>query len=340
MSAAEKDFQDREHDDRKHADHKHEELKHDGGTRQLAPNTEAESDYDPSKYPSVALSVDLVVFAMTNTTLNVAVIERGESPFKGALALPGGFVQPHEDALTAAYRELAEETGLQLNNFRVHVEQLASYTEPNRDPRMRVVSVAHLVLLGQGQGQARVQSQAQGQGQGQGQAQARAQSLAQGQAQAQAGEQTRGEQTRGEQTQGEQKHEEGRPRAASAAEIPELSAGTDASAARWEPVHELNLEDLAFDHAEILSAGLERLAGKMEYTTVAASLVGEEFTISELRDVYTATWQSELPAGNFTRKMRSSLTPTGAKVRGVGAPASLFTVGSQWITPPWSRPEA
>lgn len=229
--------------------------------------------YAPKDYPSVALTVDLVVFAVVNKVLHVAVVERGAQPFLGKGALPGGFVQPDEDALTAASRELAEEAGLDLGIHRVFVEQLATFSAPLRDPRMRVVSVAHLVLL-----------------------------------------------------------------ASDGTDLVALRAGTDAAKAQWLPVHALDRTALAFDHADILAAGLERLAGKMEYTTIAAQLVPEEFTLSALRDVYTAVWQADLPAGNFTRKMRTSLTPTGRKVQAVGAPASLFRIGSEWISPPWSRP--
>ena len=104
-------------------------------------------DYDPRDYPAVALAVDLVVFAVSGGILQTAFVRRGGRPFRGSLALPGGFVGPHEDALQAAWRELEEETGLDLGAHRAHVEQLATFSSPRRDPRMRVVSVAHLALL-------------------------------------------------------------------------------------------------------------------------------------------------------------------------------------------------
>ncbi|WP_130796491.1 NUDIX hydrolase [Streptomyces otsuchiensis] len=107
--------------------------------------------YEPSDYPPFAVTVDLVVLTVRRHALCALVVRRGEDPFKGWWGLPGGFVLPDEDLATAAARELAEETGLQASGpdsgaAGVHLEQLATYGEPGRDPRMRVVSVAHLVL--------------------------------------------------------------------------------------------------------------------------------------------------------------------------------------------------
>ena len=100
--------------------------------------------YDPSDYPAVAVTVDLVVLTIRDDDLCVLLIRRGEAPYKGQWALPGGFIQPDENLDEAAVRELYEETGLSPHD--VHVEQLATYGAPRRDPRMRVVSVAHLAL--------------------------------------------------------------------------------------------------------------------------------------------------------------------------------------------------
>ncbi len=100
--------------------------------------------YDPSTYPAVAVTVDLVVLTIRDDRLCVLVVRRGEAPFRGRRALPGGFVKPTEDLHAAAARELAEETGL--TGAVVHVEQLRTYGAPRRDPRMRVVSVAYLGL--------------------------------------------------------------------------------------------------------------------------------------------------------------------------------------------------
>ncbi len=100
--------------------------------------------YDPRIYPPAAVTVDLVVLTIRQDRLMALVIRRGEAPFKGRLALPGGFVRPDEGLGQAAARELAEETSLATGT--VHLEQLASYGAPRRDPRMRVVTVAYLAL--------------------------------------------------------------------------------------------------------------------------------------------------------------------------------------------------
>ncbi|MBT2389490.1 MULTISPECIES: NUDIX domain-containing protein [Streptomyces] len=105
-------------------------------------------DYDPGAFPPFAVTVDLAVFTVREGRLHVLLVERGEDPFKGAWALPGGFVRPRESAGQAARRELAEETGLSGETVAdLHLEQLRTYSDPDRDPRMRVVSVAYTALL-------------------------------------------------------------------------------------------------------------------------------------------------------------------------------------------------
>jgi ADP-ribose pyrophosphatase YjhB (NUDIX family) len=95
--------------------------------------------------PVVMLAVDLVILTLRESSLHVLLIERGIEPYEGALALPGGFLQHSEEGLAAAaHRELSEEADLDVGPLRL--EQLGVYDDPGRDPRGRVVSVAHLAI--------------------------------------------------------------------------------------------------------------------------------------------------------------------------------------------------
>lgn len=228
--------------------------------------------YDPHDYPPVAVTVDVVALTIRDGKLAVLLVERGHQPFAGQRALPGGFVRI-ETLDQAALRELAEETGLTPGEGameRVHLEQLQTYGDPGRDPRMRVVSAAYLAF---------------------------------------------------------------------APSLPEPTAGSDAARAYWVPVDEA--KDLAFDHDAILADGLERARSKLEYTPLATAFTGTEFTIGELRQVYTAVWGEELHAGNFHRKVLSvpgfveSTGETTAKGGERGGPrAKLYRAGDARLLHP------
>ena len=230
--------------------------------------------YDPGAFPPFAVTVDIVVLSVTDV-LEVLLVERGNEPFLGALALPGGFVLPDESLDVAATRELEEETGLgSVELPDVHLEQLGSFGEADRDPRMRVVSVAYLAL-----------SPTQ----------------------------------------------------------PLPTAGSDAAAARWVSVDEALSGELASDHREIVELGVERARAKLEYTTLASTLAGSEFTLGELQHIYESTWGSELERANFRRKVLATpgfVEPTGdrRRGRGGGAPAATYrAAGAAALVPPIVR---
>ncbi|WP_245988233.1 NUDIX hydrolase [[Pseudopropionibacterium] massiliense] len=220
------------------------------------------------KLPVMTVAVDIVVLTIADARLQVALVERGIPPYEGKQALPGGFVLPGESVMDAARRELVEETGLDLDT--THLEQLATFGEPGRDPRGRVVSVAHLAL---------------------------------------------------------------------AASLGGLNPGSDASGARWCPVDDL--PSLAFDHDEILRTGVERARAKLEYTTVATRFCGPGFTMTELRRVYEAAWDTTIDPRNFSRKVlgsRGFVIECGTRSGGRGRPAALYRAGTaDGLHPPIMR---
>ncbi|AWS48330.1 NUDIX domain-containing protein [Streptosporangium sp. 'caverna'] len=222
---------------------------------------------------SVTVTVDLVILTVRRDQLRVLLIERGNKPYLGQAALPGGFVRDGETLDEAALRELSEETGL--DGRKLHLEQLHAYSDPDRDPRGRVITVAYLAL---------------------------------------------------------------------GPDLPLPVAGTDAAAARWEPISSALADDtsLAFDHAAILSDGLERARTQLEHTTVAAAFCPEPFTVGDLRHIYEAVWGFKLDPSNFRRKVTRTegfLEPTGGRrFPETGRPAALYRRGSaSLLVPPLLR---
>jgi 8-oxo-dGTP diphosphatase len=85
-----------------------------------------------------------VILTMSAGELHVLLVSRGEEPFKGMWAIPGGFKRPNETLDQAAKRELAEETGVDAASL---LTQFGAYGDPGRDPRLNVVTVAYLAVL-------------------------------------------------------------------------------------------------------------------------------------------------------------------------------------------------
>ena len=117
-----------------------------GGLPDTTPEPRPEG-YDPGAFVPFAVTVDIVLMTVLARRLKVLLIKRGKPPFAGAWALPGGFVQPAEDLAAAAARELFEETGI--SSEQGGLRQIGTYGDPDRDPRMRVVSVAYGAIVAQ-----------------------------------------------------------------------------------------------------------------------------------------------------------------------------------------------
>lgn len=108
--------------------------------------------YRPEAFPRPSVTVDIAAFSILDAELRILLIRRGGHPFKGAWALPGGFVRvgdghedQGEDLDVAATRELEEETGLIAED--VFLEQVGAFGRAGRDPRMRVITVAFCALI-------------------------------------------------------------------------------------------------------------------------------------------------------------------------------------------------
>lgn len=95
------------------------------------------------KYPRAALTVDAIVYTKSINSIKVLLIERGREPFQFKWALPGGFIEMNETLENACIRELAEETGLVLEEM----QQFRTYDSVDRDPRHRTISVVFTAEL-------------------------------------------------------------------------------------------------------------------------------------------------------------------------------------------------
>ena len=93
-------------------------------------------------YPRPAVTADCVVFACDGQDIKVLLIERGNEPYKGCWAFPGGFLNMDETAEQCALRELKEETGLELHS----ASQIGAFSDVDRDPRDRVITIAFYAL--------------------------------------------------------------------------------------------------------------------------------------------------------------------------------------------------
>jgi 8-oxo-dGTP diphosphatase len=198
------------------------------------------------------LAVDAVCLRVINNTLCVLLGKTADtSPFPGKWALVGGLVHPEETAEEALSRHLLHKAGIK----KIYSEQLYTFSEIDRDPRGRVVSVAYLALTG---------------------------------------------------------------------EDPQKSESAH-SETKWQPVDAL--PHLAYDHAKIIAAGLDRLKGKIVYTNIAQHLLPSEFTFSELQSVYEIVLGKGLDKRNFRKKILACniLEETGAtRKEGVMRPAALY----------------
>ena len=94
------------------------------------------------KYPRPAVTADCVVIT-EEPEPKILLIQRGNDPYKGCWAFPGGFMNMDETAEQCAVRELEEETGLKINE----VQQIGTFSKVDRDPRGRTITVAFLILV-------------------------------------------------------------------------------------------------------------------------------------------------------------------------------------------------
>ncbi len=247
------------------------------------------ANYEPKDYPRPSVATDMVIFTVTDQEednyrrlpqkeLRVLLIRRGSHPFLGSWALPGGFVRPSETTEQAASRELREETGVD----KVYLEQLYTFSQPNRDPRTWVMSCSYMALIDSSRVKVKAGDDA---------------------AQAAWFQLTccmKEQRERTEVWEMALSHED-----ISLTAILEKESGASFTESKI-----VEQKGLAFDHSRIIAYGLERLRGKLQYTDLALNLVPEYFTLTQLQQVYEVILDRELPAAAFRRKAAAMVKET------------------------------
>ena len=199
------------------------------------------------------VTVDVVIFTVVDEQLCVLLVRRPEGkdePFPGRWALPGGFVDVHQDAslLACAERKLREKTGV----VAPYLEQLGSWGDARRDPRGWSATHAYFALIAQ----------------------------------------------------------------------PAISADSD-TVTEWVACDQALRRRLAFDHHTLLGAAIDRLRGKVEYTSLPAFLLPEPFTLPQLQRIYEVVLGRPLDKSAFRKRMLDAdfLVEAGTLAREQGRPA-------------------
>lgn len=198
-------------------------------------------------------ATDLVILKSDANRLMVFVVEITKGEFVGQWALPGAAVREDETLEQAATRAYTEATG----EKKAYFEQLATFSELDRDPRHRAISTAYIAI----------------------------------------------------------------PQAIS----PVMAPGEKYAKGAWVEVKKAG--KLAFDHSDILKTAIARITSKLQYSTMALHLLPEEFTLTELQNLYEYLSGQEIDKRNFRKKIESLdiVAESGNMKRGEKArPAKLY----------------
>jgi len=279
-------------------------------------------NYDASKYERPSVTVDMLVFTVTDEekknyrklpekVLRLLMIKRGEHPFIGQWALPGGFVKMDESIDEGALRELKEETNID----NIYMEQLYTWGDVGRDPRTRVISVSYMSLIDSKSFDIKANDDA--------------------------------DEAKWFTVKSKIIKEEKTPtdKGYMLLRLNELKLKSDEETltavvknviteeGKIKKVESEVIESqgIAFDHPKIIQYALERLRNKIEYTDIAFNLMPEKFTLTELQQVYEVILDTELLKANFRRKISDMVIETDEYTKDAGhRPSKLFKFNPDW----------
>lgn len=276
--------------------------------------------YSPGNYERPSVTVDMLLFTVVDKVvedirklnekeLRILLIKRKEHPYIGEWAIPGGFVNINESIEEAAHRELKEETNID----NIYMEQLATFGDVGRDPRMRVISTAYMALVPNKN------------------------------LNPIAGDDSENVAwftiKRGEITEREQgisfnlileNKEENILISYKIIEKYSYSGVTKTKEVLYTVNKESNNE-IAFDHVKIINMALDRLKNKVEYTSIAFNLVDEYFTMADIQSIYEILLNKKFHRMEFMRKTKKMLIETDKVNTDKGhRPAKYYKYNKDW----------
>lgn len=278
--------------------------------------------YDASKYERPSVTVDMLIFTVTEEekenyrklsqkVLRLLMIKRGDHPYIGQWALPGGFVRMPESLDEAAIRELEEETNIR----DIYMEQLYTWGDVNRDPRTRVISTSYLSLVDSSTLDIKASDDADD---------AKWFTVFCKLYQEQKTVTEKGYILQRLFRLSLRNDEDD---LFSIVKVIKTVEGKVTKVER--EVIESN--GIAFDHAKIIEYGIERLRSKIEYTDIAFNLMPKMFTLTELQQVYEIVLDKELLKANFRRKTADMVIETNEYTKDAGhRPSKLFRFNPNW----------
>lgn len=278
--------------------------------------------YDVTGFERPSVTVDMVIFTVTNQdeenyrklpekVLRVLMVKRGDHPFMGQWALPGGFIAMDESIDKSAVRLLKDETNVE----NIYMEQLYTWGDIDRDPRTRVISCSYMTL---------VDSYILDIKPGYGADDAKWFTVTSEVFQEQKDIKDKGyvlqSLIRIELTNDEEK--------LSAVLRKTKTVEGKVTTVKWKAIES---SGIAFDHSRIIQYGIERLRNKIEYTDIAFNLMPELFTLTELQQVYEVILDKELLKANFRRKIADMVIETNQFTKDAGhRPSKLYRFNPDW----------
>ncbi|AEV67666.1 NUDIX hydrolase [Acetivibrio clariflavus] len=279
-------------------------------------------NYDAGKYERPSVTVDMLIFTVTNEerksyrklpekALKLLMIKRGDHPYIGQWALPGGFVNINESLEEAARRELKEETNID----NIYMEQLYTWGDVGRDPRTRVISTSYMSLVDSETLNIKANDDADD---------AKWFTVS-----------CKLYQEQKTVTQGgyilqrlfELKLSNEEDNLSAIVKVVKTVENRITTVER----EIVESHGIAFDHAKIIQYGIERLRNKIEYTDIAFNLMPELFTLTELQQVYEIILDTELLKANFRRKISGMVIETNEYTKDSGhRPSKLFRFNPNW----------